>query len=221
MMRSNILVLVLAAILLSGVMPAQAEHEWEHRYVIEGKVLSPDRELMRWMNVKIVCDENDEDATDPSLCEHNIDREDSTGFTGGYKLVLHIHSTDHGKKILIDVGGEKFEHFLDLQGEDGQASEEDRYVIDDLQLESDPGFWHTLTASLLLVALIVGSIAGLVVKMRGPKSSTESRATKSRSSSGDFIDCPHCSARLRSRNAAAHMLKVHRVKDYEIPDEDA
>ena len=218
MMRSNILVLVLAAILLSGVMPAQAEHEWEHRYVIEGKVLSPDGEVIRWMTVEIDCSE---EATDSSLCGNNEERDDRTGFSGNYELILHIHSGDHGKKILIDVGGEKFEHFLDLQGEDGQASEEDRYVIDDLQLESDPGFWHTLTASLLLVALIVGSIAGLVVKMRGPKSSTESRSTKSRSSSGDFIDCPHCSARLRSRNAAAHMLKVHRVKDYEIPDEDA
>ena len=221
MMRSSIWVLILAAILMAGVTPADAEHDWDHRYVIEGKVLSPDGDAMRWMNVKIVCDENDGDATDPSLCGHNTDREDSTGFTGGYKLVLHIHSTDHGKKILIDVGGEKFEHFLDLQGEDGQALEEDRYVTDDLQLESDPGFWHTLTASLLLVTLIVGSIAGLVVTMRGPKSSTESRATKSRSSSGDFIDCPHCSARLKPRNAEAHMLKVHRVRGYEIPEEDA
>jgi len=218
MMRSNILVLVLAAILLSGVMPAQAEHEWDHRYVIEGKVLSPDGGVMRWMTVEIDCSE---DATDSSLCGNNIERADSTGFSGNYELILHIHSGDHGMKIVLDVDGQKFEHIIDLQGEDGQPLEEDRYVTDDLQLDSDPGFFHTLAASFLLVALIVGSIAGLVVKMRGSKSITESPATKSRSSGGDFIDCPHCKARLKPRNAAAHMLKVHRVKDYEIPDEDA
>ncbi len=217
MMRSNILVLVLAAILLSGVMPAQAEHEWEHRYAIEGKVLSPDGEVMRWMTVEIDCSE---DATDSSLCGNNIERADSTGFSGNYELILHIHSGDHGMKIVLDVDGQKFEHIIDLQGADGQPVEADRYVTDDLQLDSDPGLFRFVPL-VSFVALIVGSIAGLVVKMRGPKSSTESRATKSRSSSGDFIDCPHCSARLRSRNAAAHMLKVHRVKDYEIPDEDA
>jgi hypothetical protein len=124
-------------------------------------------------------------------------------------------------KIVLDVDGQKFEHIIDLQGEDGQPLEEDRYVTDDLQLDSDPGFFHTLAASFLLVALIVASIAGLVVKMRGSKSITESPTTKSRSSSGDFIDCPHCKARLKPRNAAAHMLKVHGFKDYEIPDEDA
>ena len=124
-------------------------------------------------------------------------------------------------KIVLDVDGQKFEHIIDLQGADGQPEEADRYVTDDLQLDSDPGFFHTLAASFLLVALIVGSIAGLVVKMRGPKSSTESRSTKSRSSSGDFIDCPHCSARLKPRNAEAHMLKIHRVRGYEIPEEDA
>jgi len=218
MMRSNILVLVLAAILLSGVMPAQAEHEWEHRYAIEGKVLSPDGEVMRWMTVEIDCSE---DATDSSLCGNNKERDDSTGFSGNYELILHIHSGDHGMKIVLDVDGQKFEHIIDLQGADGQPEEADRYVTDDLQLDSDPGFFHTLAASFLLVALIVGSIAGLVVKMRGPKSSTESRSTKSRSSSGDFIDCPHCSARLKPRNAEAHMLKIHHVRGYEIPEEDA
>jgi hypothetical protein len=217
MMRSNIPVLVLAAILLSGVMPAQAEHEWEHRYVIEGKVLSPDGEVIRWMTVEIDCSE---EATDSSLCGNNEERDDRTGFSGNYELILHIHSGDHGKRIVIDVNGQKFEHIIDLQGADGQPVEADRYVTDDLQLDSDPGLFRFVPL-VSFVALIVGSIAGLVVKMRGPKSSTESRATKSRSSSGDFIDCPHCKARLRARNAAAHMLKVHRVKDYEIPDEDA
>jgi hypothetical protein len=129
-MRSNILVLVLAAILLSGVMPAQAEHEWDHRYVIEGKVLSPDGGVMRWMTVEIDCSE---DATDSSLCGNNIERADSTGFSGNYELILHIHSGDHGMKIVLDVDGQKFEHIIDLR-DDGSFKLNMKYFAYDYGL---------------------------------------------------------------------------------------
>ena len=199
---------VLALILVLAAGSVQADHEWDHRYTIEGKILSPDGNAVRWMNVGIDCSDG---ATEQSLCGHNANRSDSTGFFGSYELVLHVHSTDDGKLLVLNVDGQRSEHTMDLIGPDGEPLEEDRFVNHDLRLDVDPGFWHSLAASLLLASVLLGGLLGLIIKIRKPKQKA-SKIVTSYSSSGGFVDCPECSARLRPRNVEAHLLKAHGIE---------
>ena len=64
---------------------------------------------------------------------------------------------------------------------------------------------------LLLASVLLGGLLGLIIKIRKPKQKA-SKIVTSYSSSGGFVDCPECSARLRPRNVEAHLLKAHGIE---------
>ena len=202
---------LIALFLLSPTTSVQAEHEWDHRYTISGKVLDLDGDAVRGVKVEIDCSPG---KTDESLCELNTERGSSTGLGGIYELVLHFHSSDHGKTLILTVEGEEFNHTIDLEGSDGEMTEEDRYVTMDLRLNGDVPVWSYFMPFIVMAILIISTIFFIMKKKErwifAPKAVQTGAVERT-----DLVDCPKCDAKLRSDNMVRHLTSKHWMKEDE------
>ena len=202
---------LIALFLLSSTTSVQAEHEWDHRYTISGKVLDLDGDAVRGVKVEIDCSPG---KTDESLCELNTERGSSTGLGGIYELVLHFHSSDHGKTLILTVEGEEFNHTIDLEGGDGEMAEEDRYVTMDLRLNGDVPVWSYFMPFIVMTILIIFTILLIMKKMEKGIFSPKAVQTKAVERTA-LVDCPKCDAKLRSDNMVRHLTSKHWMKEDE------
>ena len=197
--------------LLSSTTSVQAEHEWDHRYTISGKVLDLDGDTIRGVKVEIDCSPG---KSDESLCSLNKERGSSTGLGGIYELVLHFHSSDHGKTLILTVEGEEFNHTIDLEGSDGEMTEEDRYVTMDLRLSSEVSVWSYFMPFIVMAILIISTILFIMKKKErwifSPKAVQTGAVERT-----DLVDCPKCDAKLRSDNMVRHLTSKHWMKEGE------
>ncbi len=197
--------------LLSSTTSVQAEHEWDHRYTISGKVLDLDGDTIRGVKVEIDCSPG---KSDESLCSLNKERGSSTGLGGIYELVLHFHSSDHGKTLILTVEGEEFNHTIDLEGSDGEMTEEDRYVTMDLRLSSEVSVWSYFMPFIVMAILIISTIFFIMKKKErwifAPKAVQTGAVERT-----DLVDCPKCDAKLRSDNMVRHLTSKHWMKEGE------
>lgn len=205
---------LIALFLLSTTTSVQAEHEWDHRYTISGKVLDSDGDTARGVKVKIDCSPG---KTDESLCDLNMERESSTGSSGIYELVLHFHSPDHGKTLILTVEGNEFNHTIDLEGDDGEMAEEDRYVTLDLLLSNDVPVWSYFMPFIVMTVLIISTIFFIMKKKEiwifSPKAVQTNAVGRT-----TLVDCPKCDAKLRSDNIVRHLTSKHWMKEKEAKD---
>jgi len=197
--------------LLSSTTSVQAEHEWDHRYTISGKVLDLDGDTIRGVKVEIDCSPG---KSDESLCSLNKERGSSTGLGGIYELVLHFHSSDHGKTLILTVEGEEFNHTIDLEGSDGEMTEEDRYVTMDLRLSGEVSVWSYFMPFIVMAILIISTILFIMKKKErwifSPKAVQTGAVERT-----DLVDCPKCDAKLRSDNMVRHLTSKHWMKEGE------
>jgi hypothetical protein len=200
---------LIALFLLSFTTSVQAEHEWDHRYTISGKVLDLDGDTVRGAKVEIDCSPG---KTDESLCDLNAERGSSTGLGGIYELVLHFHSSDHGKTLILTVEGEEFNHTVDLEGDDEEMAEEDRYVTMDLRLNGEVPVWSYFMPFIVMTTLIIFTILFIMKKKEiwifAPKAVQTGAVERTA-----LVDCPKCDAKLRSDNMVRHLTSKHWMKD--------
>jgi len=196
-------------------MNVNAEHEWDHRYTINGEVFHGNGSQASDVEVKIDCSVG---KSEPSLCEENIGRSENTSVSGKFQLALHVHSSDHGLRLVLDIDGESFNHTINLNGDDGQQTEEDRTVEVEFTLDDEV---FTLdeevskTGTYIIVALVVMTIAVPFLNViRNPKSSTNqslgsSSLKKKASPSVEMARCPKCDVKVKGSNLESHLMKVH------------
>lgn len=200
---------LIALFLLSFTTSVQAEHEWDHRYTISGKVLDLGGDTVRGVKVEIDCSPG---KTDESLCDLNAERGSSTGLSGIYELVLHFHSSDHGKTLILTVEGEEFNHTVDLEGDDEEMAEEDRYVTMDLRLNGDVPVWSYFMPFIVMTTLIIFTILFIMKKKEiwifAPKAVLTGAVERTA-----LVDCPKCDAKLRSDNMVRHLTSKHWMKE--------
>ena len=200
--------IIVALFLLSSTTPVKAEHEWDHRYTISGKVLDLDGDTVRGVKVEIDCSPG---KSDESLCSLNKERGSSTGVSGIYELVLHFHSSDHGKTLILSAEGDEFNHTIDLEGGDGKMAEEDRYVTMDIRLSTDVQVWSYFMPFIVMLILIIFTILFVMKKKEMGFFAPKATATKVVERS-DLVACPKCDAKLRPDNMVRHLTSKHWMK---------
>jgi hypothetical protein len=195
-------------------MNVSAEHEWDHRYTINGEVFHGNGSQASDVEVKIDCSEG---KSEPSLCEENIGRSENTSMSGKFQLALHVHSSDHGLRLVLDIDGESFNHTINLNGDDGQQTEEDRTVDVEFTLDDEV---FTLDDEVsksemyLIIALVAMTITVLFLYViRNRKSSTNqpqgSSLKKKASTPVEMARCPKCDVKVKGSNLESHLMKVH------------
>jgi hypothetical protein len=213
-------------ILLNGLaINVNAEHEWDHRYIINGEMYRGNGSHASDVEVKIDCSAG---KSEPSLCDENLGRSGNTSASGKFQLVLHVHSSDHGLRLVLDVEGESLNLTINLNDDNGQKTEAGRTV--EIVFTLDNGVF-TLgegvptadkkapnTGMYIIIALVAMTIAVPFLNvMRKPKSSTiQSRSSSSSSSqkkrsptSVEMGRCPKCDVKLKISNLESHLMKVH------------
>jgi len=197
-------------------MNVNAEHEWDHTYTINGEVFHGNGSQASDVEVKIDCSEG---KSEPSLCEENLGRSERTSMSGKFQLALHVHSTDHGLRLVLDIDGESFNHTINLNGDDGQQTEEDRTV--DVEFTLDNGVFtlddeNPKTGMYIIIALVVMTITvPFLYVIRNSKSSTNqpqvsrSSLKKKASTSVEMARCPKCDVKVKVSNLESHLMKVH------------
>lgn len=209
----SIIVIVGMMFLVLLTEPVSAEHEWDHRYTISGEITDLDGEVVRGAKVFIDCSEG---MTDPSLCELNDSRSDSSSFSGEYTLILHVHTGDDGKQLTLSVEGETHNHTIDLKGTDDNMDEVDRLAVQDIQLSkkvSSIGYFMPF----IVIGALVSTVVMMVFKKKGMwifKEKDTSTIHKGRNPS--HVNCPKCDAFVNPLNMERHLKSVHSMKNEEI-----
>ena len=207
-MSKQSLGLIMSAVLLSLIIipgMASAEHEWDHRYVISGVVTDSNGDPAAGVDVEILCGEG---QTDSELCGLNTERNSETTLNGKYELTLHIHSSDHGKIIVLGILNEAFDHSIDLKGEDGEAEEGDRYVTMNITLNVEVSKLGYFTPFLIAGGMVLILILMFMKKKNKGVFSDKPIKKEVKDESG-LVSCPKCSSKLRADNLAAHLKKQH------------
>jgi len=211
--KSYSLLTVLFVLLITLPEGVNAEHEWDHRYTITGIVTDVNNDIARGIQVKINCEEN---MTDADLCGLNKDRSSTTDGGGTYSLILHIHTGDHGKNIVIGIEDEIFEHIIDLNGEDDQQEPGDRDVKMDIQISIEVSTLRYYIPFIIIgMIIITGSL--IVMKKKNLfffKPKTAPRKKNNRREG--LINCPKCDAQLRDFNLERHLSEKHYLTSEEI-----
>lgn len=132
--------------------PVGADHEWDHRFVINGEVSELSGDSAGGVKADLDCSSG---ATDASICGHNEDRGEKTDGSGKFSLQLHIHSGDHGKLVVLLIDGQQFNHTLDLNGPDGNPTVADREVTLEFELDHDVSKSEKYVIIFLFLATIV------------------------------------------------------------------
>ncbi|MCS5526477.1 MAG: hypothetical protein NZ774_01310 [Candidatus Poseidoniales archaeon] len=216
-----LVIVAITLLLLNGLsMNVSAEHEWDHRYIINGEVFHGNGSQASDVEVMIDCSEG---KSEPSLCEENIGRSENTSISGKFQLVLHVHSSDHGLRLVLDIDGESFNHTINLNGDDGQQTEEDRtvdveFTLDDEVITLDDEV--PKTGIYIILALVAMTIAVPFLNViRNPKSSTiksqgsSSSMKKKTSTPVEMSRCPKCDVKVKVSNLESHLMKVHHQSD--------
>jgi hypothetical protein len=222
-MKRTYLILVLA-ILLVGVLSntAVAEHEWDHRYVINGEVTELSGDPASGVKVEVDCSEG---ATDPDLCGHNSEESEKTNLSGTFTLELHVHAGQDGKFLVLLIDGQQFNHTLDLTGPDGEPTEEDREVELEFSLDHDVARTQTYVIALLFLATILVPCIYFVMKFRSKSKDSPSPSKRKKGVGGSdgrftaggggeiggMTTCPRCDVAVKMSNLAGHLTKVHTV----------
>ena len=223
--RCFIVVIVsITLILLNGLaINVNAEHEWDHRYIINGEMYRGNGSHASDVEVKIDCSAG---KSEPSLCDENLGRSGNTSASGKFQLVLHVHSSDHGLRLVLDVEGESLNLTINLNDDNGQKTEAGRTV--EIVFTLDNGVF-TLgeevptadkkapnTGMYIIIALVAMTIAVPFLNvMRKPKSSTIQSRSRSSSqkkrapTSVEMARCPKCDVKLKISNLESHLMKVH------------
>ena len=214
-MIKKMIIIVLISMMYLMVSPesVSAEHEWDHRYTISGQLTGLDGGVTRGSEVVIDCSEG---MTDPGLCDHNDLRSDSSGFSGKYSLILHIHSADHGKNVAFTVEGETFNHTIDLKGADGEMEEGDRSVTQDIQLSKNISPFGFFMPYIIIGTLVSMGVVMILKKMNMWVFKEKDTRLNDRSGNSSHVNCPKCDARLNSFNLERHLKSVHSMKSEDI-----
>ena len=214
-LRFSILFAVFLLLAPALMLPAAADHEWDHRYSIKGTVTDSAGNTARFVDAAIDCSSG---ASDPEVCGHNEGRSASTGLSGEFELDLHIHVGNDGMLIVLDIDGQKFNHTLDLELDgDDQAKHDARFA--DVTIELD----HEVDNTALYAAIAGGLLAivlaiGFFVKWRRQKQEGisskhhSSFSSASKTVTSDLVGCPRCDAKLKHSNLKSHLMKKHYLK---------
>lgn len=200
--------LLFASLVVLGLATVQAEHTWEHRYTISGKITNSDGSTARGVQVGIDCGDG---QTDEDLCGHNAETTVNSGLTGRYELTLHLHDTADEGKLVLTANGDDFLHIIDMDGADGAAEEIDRYVDMDIALSGSVSQWSYFIPRLALLVVGIATIL-IVMKNRGWwifKQAAVERVGKGRVPRDDLVPCPKCSAELKESNLIRHLTQKH------------
>ena len=214
MIKKMIIIVIIAMMYLMVLPePVSAEHEWDHRYTISGVLTDLDGEIIRGSDVMINCSEG---KTDPSLCGHNKERSDPSSVSGKFSLILHIHSSDHGKNVTLTVEGESFNHTIDLRGADGEMEEGDRSVTMDIQLSKNVSAFGFFIPY-IVIGTLVSTVVIMVFKKKGIWIFKEKDTrTNSRGQNSRHVNCPKCDVLLNPFNMERHLKSVHSMKSEDI-----
>ena len=216
-MSKQSLGLMMAAVLISLIIipgMASAEHEWDHRYVISGVVSDGNGDKAAGVAVEILCGEGE---TDSELCGLNTERNSETTLNGKYELTLHVHSSDHGKIIVLGVLDEAFNHTIDLLGDDGLAEESDRYVTMNITLSVEVSKLGYFTPFLIAGGMVLVLIL-LIMKKKNKGVFSPQTAQKGAKNEDNLTSCPKCSSKLRADNLIKHLQKQHYMSKEEAED---
>lgn len=151
MMSTKNLPALLALALCFAIPPALAEHEADHRYVVEGYVLNSEEQPRP--NVKVVLS-----AAGDVL---GSDETDSRGF---YKIRAHLHNEDLGKKLTVKAGSQVSEIDVTFDPSDRTTERVHRLnFIGEVTTESSLGFrglpnwlYAVIAAVVILVVVRIG-----------------------------------------------------------------
>lgn len=214
-MIKKMIIIVLISMMYLMVLPepVSAEHEWDHRYTLTGELTNLDGGVARGSKVIIDCSEG---MTDPDLCGHNDLRSDSSSFSGKYTLILHIHSTDHGKNVTIAVEGETFNHTIDLRGADGEMEEGDRFGTQDIQLSKNVSSFGFFVPYIIIGSLVSIGVVIFLKKFNMWKFKGNDSRSNDRKQNPSHVNCPKCDVRLNPFNLERHLKSVHSMKSEDI-----
>ena len=213
-LRFSILFAVFLLLAPALMLPAAADHEWDHRYSIKGTVTDSAGNTARFVDAAIDCSSG---ASDSEVCDHNKGRSASTGLSGEFELDLHIHAGNDGLLIVLDIDGQKFNHTVDLEGEDDQAKKDARFADLTFKLDHEvdnTALYATVIASIIAIALLIGYF---VKRRRQKKEGISSKhhasfSSASKTVASDLVGCPRCDARLKHSNLQSHLMKKHYLK---------
>lgn len=201
--------------LISIIPIVKAEHEWDHRYTIEGTIVDINGDIARGADIEIDCTEG---KTTADLCGNNEDRWTSASFSGEFELQLHLHAADHGKFVVFLVDGEEFNHTISLIGDNDTMEEGDRLVSMNIKLNHEYSVFGYFLPYILLIIIVV--VAFLMVikskKMLFFKESPGSVGKKVIQT--DLIKCPKCDVELKKENVIKHLKSRHYLKQTEAVD---
>lgn len=209
-------ILALFAVTGVAVLPAGAEHEWDHRYELLGTVTWSDGSPARFVEVALVCE-----TSQFADCSANEGRRDRTGADGSYQIQIHSHGSSDGSIVALDVEGERTQHVITYK-EDGAAG---RWGVQDVRLNTTPtwaqavfSFLTTPTGGgLSLVVLVAAAVAVIVVRRkvgltkaaRQEAAAQAAALAKREQRSGSRIGCSLCAAQVYAKNLERHLMKVH------------
>lgn len=216
--RKSLFFFSVLLLFVSGLMtPVQAEHTWDHRYTIYGKVTDLSGGAARFVTATVDCSEG---ATDASLCEHNIGRSSSTGLYGSFELELHVDPGTEVVRVVLIIDGQKFNHTIDIAGPDGEPTPEERKVSVTFELDHEKSNVVLYAIIIGVIITVVAIVRFIVVRGRNITLNTSSVSYTSISSAGktsttELVGCPRCDARLKRSNLQKHLMKKHYLKSEE------
>jgi hypothetical protein len=138
--------------------------------------------------------------------------------------MLHVHSSQHGKILVLEIDGQRFNHTIDLTGDDGQADAEDRFVSPQFTLDHEV----SKTGTYIAIALLSISIAIPLLYFLNKRKTTTFVQQAGRSnlpskalSEDVMTNCPKCDVAVKDSNLESHLTKVHhqsKLKAKELAD---
>jgi hypothetical protein len=152
MKRAFLITAIVILVVSAFSTPTAADHEWDHRYVINGEVSELSGDSVSGLKAEVDCSPG---ATDASICQHNVGRDAKTNDSGIFSLQLHVHSGDDGKLVVLLIDGQQFTHTFDLNGPDGNPTVEDREVTLEFKLDHDVSNTEKYVIIFLFLATIV------------------------------------------------------------------
>lgn len=150
----------LAALLLVLVAgPLSAEHEADHRYVVEGYVLDAAEQPRSGVNVSV-------SGSDGFLGSAD------TNAQGFYRVRLHLHNQDLGRRLTVRAGGHRAEIRVEFDPSDRTTPRvHELSFIGSRAVEEDLGFrgvpvWVYVLAAVLLAASAAAYAGSRIKKQR-------------------------------------------------------
>lgn len=166
--RWGVLALALACLPMA---PVSAEHEADHRYIVEGYVLDAGESPRADVNVVVKADEG-------LLGEAVTDRR------GFYRIRLHLHNADLGKVLTVKTGAREAEIEVTFDpGDKETARVHDLNFIGDQVTEADLGSrgfptWAYVVVGILIVLVVARTVSQALKRRKKAQAKQEQKHSK-------------------------------------------